>query len=126
MTIAPIGPLFDPPRRPAPPKPPPPAPPEDRLARRTDPDTSRQAIRQLERSGRRRTQDELVLKAVRDRPDRTAAELAEVIGILDHVQTQRCLSRLKNVGVVRMGAKRRSSTNGAMMVTWRLDTGGLR
>lgn len=123
MTTLPnYGPLFGSPAPPAAR----PAPSPDRLARRTDPDTSRQAIRQLERSGRRRTQDQLVLGAVRDRPDRTAAELAEVIGTLDHVQTQRCLSRLKNAGVVRMGPKRRSSTNGAVMVTWRLDTGGLR
>jgi len=91
-------------------------------ARNTDPVTSHLAIEQMNKSGNRVTQQDLVRNIVEDMPGKTAAEYAQELQKrghdLEHVQVQRRLSDLDFLAVEK-GERRKCSVKGSKMVTWR-------
>ncbi len=86
-------------------------------ARHTDPDTSREAARKHNHSGKSRVNRSLVLEAVSQRPGYTAAEYG-VITELGHHEAQRRLSDLHKDAAVRKGQKRGCQVKGSQMLTW--------
>ncbi len=88
-------------------------------SRRTDPDTSRIAADQAERSGLIGRQQHEVLALVRSHPGRTSAELGQLLGGQDaRFIVARRLPELERLGVVRRGDKRVCHAHGTMAGTW--------
>ena len=84
-------------------------------SRASDPPTSREAEKEITKSGKRETQAQHCLRVVRSHPGLTAGELGLATG-LGHIPAQRRLSDLKNVGAVRQGEAR--EFHGHQQVTW--------
>jgi CRP-like cAMP-binding protein len=85
--------------------------------RRTDPATSRLAAERITISGRRKTQAQAVLDAVRNHPGLTAVELANASGIERYAVSRR-LPELESNGLIVRGPARMCSIRNAMMTTW--------
>lgn len=88
-------------------------------AREMDEDTSHEAAKWMNRSGKAVRHYERVLSALHASPNSTAGEVGELTG-LGHVEAQRRLSDLLKARCVMKGAKRLCSVNQTNMVTWRL------
>lgn len=87
-------------------------------ARNTDPDSSHEAARLLEESGRLGTQMARVFHALRLMPGATSAELAHHSTVFDRYVAARRLSDLEVHGLVRKGNLRRCNASGRLAVTW--------
>ncbi len=90
-------------------------------ARNTDPVTSHLALEQMNKSGKRVSQQKIVLNIVNIFPGWTAAEYARKLqqsGIdMDHIAVQRRLSDLCGVSVQK-GARTKCTVKRSSMVTW--------
>lgn len=82
-----------------------------------DPVTSHLAESKVTQSGRRQTQAEQVLEALKRRPMHTSAELAEAMGACRFMVARR-LSDLRHNNLVRQCAKRVCAVKGSEAVTW--------
>ena len=105
------GSLFDFPVKPTPDKP---------LARRSDPETSRNAAMRLASSGRLNKQEEKALELVRENPGRTGAELDKISGVSKR-QISKRLAGLAEKNKIRRGDDdevRICSVNKSKCVTW--------
>lgn len=87
------------------------------LSRATDPETSGEAARQHEASGRLSANRAVVLAAVLARPGLTAVELTEHCELERH-EISRRLSDLHAAGLVRHGEKRACRKSGTKQLTW--------
>lgn len=86
-------------------------------ARREDPVTSKDAARQVERSGRAGRQRDEVEAVVRMYPGRTAGEIAEIAGMERHVPSRR-LPELADLQLVERGPVRKCTVLGTNGLTW--------
>lgn len=86
-------------------------------ARATDPATSFDAAREVERSGKALAQRDICLARVRVRPGLTAAEIAEDTAQERHVPSRR-LPELRARGRVVNGPARICTVMGSMSLTW--------
>ena len=86
-------------------------------ARKSDPDTSHEAARRFEQSGKAEIQRKKVFRGVVDFPGRTSAELSPLVG-LDRYAVARRLPELEKSGSVRKGQPRICSAHGTAAVTW--------
>lgn len=91
--------------------------PRSPIARRHDPETSKQAAEAVTASGKRDQQAANVLAAVREFPGRTSAEMAHD-DVFDRYVAARRLPELERLGLVRRGAPRACSTTGKSATTW--------
>lgn len=89
--------------------------PRNRIARATDPETSRLAADEITRSGARDAQAAEVLRRLREHPGSTSMELAG-LG-LDRYAIARRLPELERLGLVRRGDARTCQT-GRLALTW--------
>jgi hypothetical protein len=89
------------------------------IARRSDPVGSHKAAAALNNSGRRNTQKETVLQALRQHPDKTSAELHELSGELDRVTFARRLPDLETDGYAARSGERLCAATGHTCVTWK-------
>jgi hypothetical protein len=87
------------------------------LARRSDPETSHEAAREIVASGTDAAQCERVLEALRRYPNHTSADLAKLSGI-DRYVTARRLSELQASGRARTGGKTLSHSTGKSGMAW--------
>lgn len=90
-----------------------------RLARRTDPSTSREAAAEHVQSGRNGKQKVLVLAELERTSNVTSHELA-VFWKLDRYIVARRLPELKEAGLAVVGPKRRCKVSRRRAVTWRV------
>ena len=74
-----------------------------RLARRTDPETSHRAAREMETSGKRETDEAFALRMVARYPNSTASELEALLGCRDGKVRKR-LAQLRRLGFIIRGA----------------------
>lgn len=88
-----------------------------RSYRSTDPDTSRLADEEIEKSGRAGCQRDLCLAEVRRQPGQTSAEIAQSLGLERHVPARR-LPELRFMGLVRNQSIRKCNVTGKKCVTW--------
>ncbi len=86
-------------------------------ARHTDPDTSRQAARRFDRSGKGFSQRLRILAYLKLHEGATAGEIAAALGIERHAPSRR-LPELETKGFVRKGDARKCSALGSACVTW--------
>lgn len=86
-------------------------------ARNTDPSTSHDAARAMDRSGRARLQRQRCLRAVLAMPGRTAAEIALVTGMERHAPSRR-LPELRDAGLLVNGEARICTARGLRSLTW--------
>lgn len=89
----------------------------DRLARRTDPDTSQQAAEHVTAIGSRADHLARIVAAVKARPGRTSAELAEDAGLERHEAARRTADAA-NTGHIVRGPSRTCSVGGRPAITW--------
>jgi len=87
------------------------------IARRTDPLSSDDAAREMERTGRRASQSEALLEMVKRHPRRTSLELSR-LSRLDRYIVSRRLPELERRGLIRRGLIRDCTVNGRPMLTW--------
>jgi hypothetical protein len=90
----------------------------DALSRAADPDTSAEAARRHEASGRLSVNRAVVLAAVRAHPGLTAVELVEHCGGLERHEVSRRLADAFNAGQVSHGEKRVCRVKGTKQMTW--------
>jgi len=89
------------------------------IARRKDPDTSKEAGRDISRSGRRAQQQLLIASAVSARPGQTSMELAKAsAGGFDRWTAARRLPELEKVSTVKRGEPRPCHVTGKRSITW--------
>ena len=86
-------------------------------ARGTDPATSHEMARTVERDGRAHAQRDICLARVRVRPGLTAAEIASEIGLERHVPSRR-LPELRERGLIVNGPARVCNVMGTRSLTW--------
>lgn len=86
-------------------------------ARRSDPETSHEAARSMNRTGRAAEQRQAVLMALCANPGSTTAELAAVMGVDRHVPGRR-MSELEKQGHARRGETRVCQVNGTKAQEW--------
>jgi hypothetical protein len=86
-------------------------------ARATDPATSFEAARKVERSGAASAQRAKCEEIVNSHPGLTAAEVADVAGFERHVPSRR-LPELRAAGKVRNGEQRACKVMGSTAMTW--------
>lgn len=86
-------------------------------ARATDPVTSYEAADAVERSGKAKRQREICLEAVKQYPNHTAAEIADLTGLERHVPSRR-LPELREAGLVRNTGKRICTVTNNVSLTW--------
>jgi len=86
-------------------------------SRWTDPDTSRAAARRVESDGSAIGQRRACLDEVRKHPGKTAAEIAEAVGLERHVPSRR-LPELRHASLVRNGPSRVCEIMGTRAMTW--------
>lgn len=91
--------------------------PPQAAARNTDPSTSFEAARKVERSGAADDQRAKCLEIVRLRPGLTAAEIADRTGLERHAPSRR-LPELRRAGLVRDGEKRECTVMKSSAMTW--------
>lgn len=85
-------------------------------ARRTDPETSHEAARDVEACGSAAAHRAIIAKAVREHPGHTSDELPDLCG-LDFAQVHKRMKEIETIGLIRRG-DRRPNTNGRRAVTW--------
>lgn len=90
------------------------------LARNTDPSTSHAAADYVERTGIASTQRTKVMRALRQHPGTTSAELAAVAG-LDRYIVARRLPELSERGLAEKALIRRCTVSGIAAVTWEVS-----
>lgn len=81
-----------------------------------DPETSFLAEQRMNKSGKRKTHQDIITDFVRQHPKHTAAEIGDETGLGQH-ECSRRLSELKNI-TVEHSEKRRCRINGTPMMTW--------
>lgn len=86
-------------------------------ARKTDPETSHAAARQVEASGTAKRHGEMIVTALRANDGLTSEELASRAG-LDRVAAARRMKELETDGRIRRGPPRKSAITGRPGVTW--------
>jgi len=82
-----------------------------------DPGTSHHALREMDKSGKRLSHNEIVRRAVYAHPGLTAVELTKPTGLTEY-QVRRRLTDLKNKKTVRPGEEKECSIHKSIMVTW--------
>lgn len=87
------------------------------LARRSDPTTSIEAARRVIASGSQDDHVGRIVRAVRARPGRTSAELAQLTGLERHEAARRTADA-EHQGSIHKGAPRVCSVGGRSAVTW--------
>lgn len=87
------------------------------LYRRTDPDTSKQAVEHVTSIGSRADHLKRIVAAVQARPGRTSAELAEDAGLERHEAARRTADAA-NAGLIIRGPNKTCSVGGRAAVTW--------
>lgn len=87
------------------------------LSRRSNPETSREAAERHEASGRRASNQQTILRALRAHQGRTAAELGEATGLGQH-ECARRLPELLRSGAVQVGPARCCTVKGSRQRTW--------
>ena len=83
----------------------------------TDPETSHEAEKAINSSGRRLTHSLTVLRLIQLAPGRTTGEIGDSSG-LGHMETRKRLSDLKNQGKICMGEPRVWEGSGRKQSTW--------
>jgi hypothetical protein len=83
-----------------------------------DPVTSREAANDITKSGRRKTDAELVLRAVQQMPGHTSSELAAALPQLTLYAVRRRLTDLHHSDQVRQGDPAKRNGNRAEMTWW--------
>lgn len=86
-------------------------------ARKTDPGTSHEAAKNVERKGSAKAARLLCLAAVKERPGLTAAEVATACDLERHVPSRR-LPELREAGLVENGPARPCTVTGNRSITW--------
>jgi CRP-like cAMP-binding protein len=86
-------------------------------SRATDPDTSKEAARDVEVSGAAGRQREVCLRALGMQDGATAAEVALLAGLERHAASRR-LPELRDAGLVSCGDPRTCSATGRRCMTW--------
>lgn len=86
-------------------------------ARATDPETSHEAAREMELSGKAGNQRRLCLEEVKRYPGGTAAEIAAGLGLERHVPSRR-LPELRAAGLVTNGEVRECKVMKSRSMTW--------
>lgn len=86
-------------------------------ARATDPATSFEAARTVERTGVAHGQRAKCLEVVRKNPGTTSGEIAELAGMDRHASARR-LPELRAAGLVRNGDQRVCRVSGTRQITW--------
>ena len=84
---------------------------------RNDPMSSYRAGDRAVRSGRMKGQMAAVLRAVKQYPNRTSAELARLSG-MDRYTPARRLAVLERRGLVKRGKERKCAVCGSQCITW--------
>lgn len=87
-------------------------------ARVSDPDTSHEAARRVERSGKAERQRKALLTEVTRRPGQTAGEIAERLGMDRYDASRRLPDLLDDPPRVAKGRKRRCGVLSSTCVTW--------
>lgn len=88
------------------------------LARRTDPETSKIAARQVEASGRAGSHRHKIFTFIQHNNDRTAGEIADGIGMIMHKVAKR-ITELNTANLITPGTPRICRVEGTFMRTWR-------
>lgn len=86
-------------------------------SRNSDPYSSHLAAHEMEKKGNAQAQRQLCLKAVRESPGKTAAEIAVIVGLDRHAPSRR-LPELKTAGLVEKGKATQCSVVGSSCLTW--------
>ena len=84
------------------------------------PDTSVKAYRKEKDSGRGKNQQQVVLDLLQRLPGYTTREYGELCEIMDAYQIARACSALQKIGAIVKGDKKRCTTNGNEMYTWKV------
>ncbi len=97
--------------------------PRNPITRRMDPATSHAAARAIITSGRRDTQAQRVLEAVRRAPGSTSAEIGRIADLnhehgVDRYIAARRLPEVELLALVRRGPARRCTVSDCMAITW--------
>lgn len=87
-------------------------------SRHDNPQTSRDAARAMNASGRARTNLEIVVAAVRQWPDRTSGELVAMCEGCDLQEVRRRLVDAKRTGLIEATGARRCGVQGSRQTTW--------
>jgi hypothetical protein len=90
---------------------------DKRLVHKDDPATSQDALRRVERSGKRLGHGSIVYMAVTAHPGRTSCELIPLT-LLKQYQVRRRLTDLKNQGLIERKLPRQCHGCGSMESTW--------
>lgn len=90
---------------------------EQPIARNTDANTSHRAAAEITASGKRATQQHVMLRGVQAHPGKTSAELAVICGVDRYVAARR-LPELRDAELVSNGESRRCSRTGKAAMTW--------
>ncbi len=88
------------------------------IARRSDPDTSKQAAREVTAEGIREAHAVMLLDMIRQRPGHTLRELSDSIAVLDAASVSKRLSDLHAKGLIWPGSPRRCSISGRAARVW--------
>lgn len=85
---------------------------------RADPETSKDAARHMNRSGKAKSHESIVVAAVKKYPDATSGELARRIDVLDLAEVRRRLTDAERRGLVEKTGRRRCGELGSNQSTW--------
>ena len=88
------------------------------LARKTDPETSKESAAAMKGSRRRGDMHHLVLEAVRLHPGSTASELTAHEGFADPRLINRRLGELEDSGLIQVRGRRRNPATGQKEMCW--------
>jgi hypothetical protein len=87
------------------------------ISRSSDPGTSHEAEKSINKSGSRNTQCNQILVVVKDKPGLVSGEIADFTGMGMHV-TSRRLADLKNRELIFQGKSRTYEGSGRKQVSW--------
>lgn len=87
------------------------------VSRSSNPNTSREAEKSINKSGSRNTQCNQILVVVKDNPGAVSGEIADITGMGMHI-TSRRLADLKNKGSIFQGQPRTYEKSGRKQVSW--------
>jgi hypothetical protein len=94
-------------------------PPPEEISRRTDPETSHLAAREIDRSGSRQSQAAMILSLLQKQPGLTAGECAAALGFSRGIPAaHKRLNDLHRKHLVYQGPARRDEVSGNQMMTW--------
>ena len=86
-------------------------------SRSSDPSTSHEAEKSINKSGSRNTQCNQIFVVVKDNPGAVSGEVADITGMGMHI-TSRRLADLKNKGIIFQGQTRTYEKSGRKQVSW--------